>query len=177
MGLPPCNPSYKYKNYFFTAGPRPVEGDYRKQLEDVIYRHFPNITSMRVVQEISDDGYYHFHGAIMLSDERRWVAVKNAIRNFVTNLGATKSASCRFFYVRKGEDPQCIRKYIMEPTKVKQVDEDGLEFEPREPFVIPLETEGDRNFIEFIRAHHVCPKCQHPKPVFSRARSNCPRCP
>ncbi len=167
--LPPCNPSFKYKHYFITAGPRPKEGDYRKVLEQVIARHWGNaIESMLIVQEVSDQGYHHFHVAVILKEEKRFVQLSNSIKKFVTSLGATDSASCRFNYVRKGEDPQLIRKYITNPTKVKSVDEESLEFEPTLPFDCPLENEGDRNFIEFLRVNHVCKQCKRPKPVFSR---------
>lgn len=177
MPLPACNPAYKYQQYFLTAGPRPVEGDYRKGLEDVIVKHYgDNISKMRIVQEVGNDGYLHFHAAIMLNRPARWPKLCQDIRKYVTNLGATESASCRFFYVRPGEDSKIIFDYITDPVKVKTTDLDSLEYKPRDAtdiVVYPFESPADINYAQFLQYNHVCKKCKTPKPVFGRMCNVC----
>ena len=182
MPLPPCNTNHKYKHLFFTAGPLPsgdlqVKSDFRVGCQQAIVDvlGLGKIEKMRIVQEVGETGYHHLHVAMILTKELRWLQINNTIKKYVTRLGATDNASCRAFYVRKGEDPHCIFKYIENPTKVKVTDSESLEFESSQvdPTILPYELEGDRNFMKFVKMHHLCKLCGQVKPVFSRKCLSC----
>lgn len=172
-------PGNKYHNMFITGGPRPRDRSIKEDLMKIAVDCYSNkIRDIKIAEEISKDGYYHFHIMLDLNSPQRYTNVIKKLKSFLDSIDKhsdeTRNVNVGVYYCTDRTNAKSIlTKYLSNPTKDKDVDDGILEYDPKSHTSTTKPegmSQGDWVFLEHYATKY--PK----KPVFHRMSCKCELC-
>ena len=176
-----CKPKNQYYNMLITGGPRPRDQSIRQDLMQAVVDHYGDkITECKVAEEISKEGYYHFHIMLDLKSPQRFTTLSklliNLLKKYPKDLNEARDFNCGVYYCTdKLRAKTILTEYLQNPVKDKLTDDNILEYDAKN-FVNnnichPTDAlQADRAYMDFMYKNF-----RH-KPVFHRFSCKCILC-
>ena len=138
MPMYKCKSSGQYQVMMLTGGPRPEDIDQQKTKEELAAltkaQFGTKLRNVLVAMEVSANGYRHYHIGVALNKASRfkmWNAqILSYIKDHPDPSATQKSNSgCWHFSHKENAPYEALKKYVHNPSKDKELDDDVLEYE------------------------------------------------